>query len=175
MNKIDKIDKNTESLIFEKTYGSFKVMFVSVGEGKLLARVTDIAASWRVEWDEDTEMYTFLRFATAVDKENNTSNNTSDNTSGYDEYVGALLTVYYTATNLKFMDIEFLNSFADIVTKMSERNMKLASEEDDEKNLKELRTREEIMNTDEMKEFMKENISVDESLKENVEENTEEN
>lgn len=171
MNKIDKIDKNTEGLIFEKTYGSFKVMFVSVGEGKLLARVTDIAASWRVEWDEDTEMYTFLRFATAVDKENNTSNDTL----GYDEYVSALLTVYYTATNLKFMDIEFLNSLADIVTKMSERNMKIASEEEDEKNLKELRTREEIMNTNEMKEFMKESKSVDESLKESVEDSVEEN
>ncbi len=131
-----------ESVVMEKQYGSFKVMFVSVGEGKLVARVTDIAGSWRVEWDEDNEMYTFLRFATAV----------GDN----EEYVRAVFTVYYAVTNIKLLDVDFLNDFADAVNALNERNMKNAksvSEEEDAEELKNLRTKSEIAETPEMKEF----------------------
>ncbi len=141
MNSIEEKTKD-ESIVMEKQYGSFKVMFVSVGEGKLVARVTDIAGSWRVEWDEDNEMYTFLRFATAVD----------DN----EEYVRAVFTVYYAVTNIKLLDIDFLNDFADAVNALNERNMKNAkpvSEEDDAEELKNLRTKDELANTPEMKEF----------------------
>lgn len=131
-----------EVVAFEKQLGSFVLRFVRIGD-ELVARISSAAGNWKVEWDGDNEMYPFLRSFASSDE--------------FDEYLGALCVLFYTATNMKFVDIDFLNSFADIVNELNERNMKLhpADEKKDAEDLKAVQTRDEMSKDEAVQEYMK--------------------
>ncbi len=137
------MEEKKDVVAFEKQFGSFVLRFVRKENDSLVARLCSIAGNWKVEWGEDNEMYPFLRSFASSDE--------------FDEYLGALCVLFFTATNMRCVDIDFLNSFADIVNALNERNMKLnpADEDKDAEELKAVQTKDEMLKDESVQEYMK--------------------